>query len=169
MTGLRHWVLKMKYKDKEFLIEEYIVKNKSATQIAIELNIHSSSIYRFLKKFGIEKDKTIIQTDRCLKQQQSLLDKYGINNPILIPGATEKAKATNIEKYGVSTYLNSKDGKERSRVTSLVKYGTEHPFSSKEIQDKQKDTMLFRYNVEKPLQKEEFKDAFKETMKEKYG
>lgn len=48
---------------KEYLIEEYINKNKSSKEISLELNVSDSTILNYLKKFNISTEKNIIDKD----------------------------------------------------------------------------------------------------------
>ena len=169
MTGRRNLGRKMKCKDPDFLVQEYIKNNKSATQIADELGVHSSSIYRYLKKYNIKKDIQNIQNDRCEKQKKILLNKYGVEYPSQIPGSSEKAKATNLKKYGASVFINSEKGVKKKKETSILKYGVEHPTKTEEIRAKMKETMRRRHGVSHPLQSSIFQEKRKNTMVSRYG
>ena len=134
-------------------------------------NIHSS-------KSDIEKQK---END---KRVATLIERYGVSNPMYSAEFKEKLKETNIERYGVENPLLSKEIQEKTIQTKKQKYVSNYmkmvreesykkydgnPFQSKEIRKKIKDTMNEKYGVSHPLQVESFKEKSKKTSIERYG
>lgn len=85
------------------------------------------------------------------KAKQTMINKYGVDNPYKIPKIIEKIKninkskikeslkkqeETNIKKYGYKSYLQTEEFKIKSKNTSLFKYGVDHPMKSNEIKSK---------------------------------
>ena len=81
-------------------------------------------------------------------RKNSLLKKYGIENPFQLEKIKEKSKETRLKKYGDEHYTNL----EKSRQTCLEKYGVEYSFQSRNIRNKSKNTMLIKYGVENAAQ-----------------
>lgn len=85
------------------------------------------------------------------KCRQTMLKRYGVENPYQIPEIIEKIKKTNKEKlqkslykqhqtcfkkYNVMYYIQTNEFKEKSKKTCLDKYSVEHPMKSKIVKDK---------------------------------
>ena len=85
------------------------------------------------------------------KAKQTMIERYGVENPyqikeviekikkinkIKIKNSLQKQEKTNLQKYGVKSYLQAKDFKEKSKQTCLNKYGVEHPMQSELIKSK---------------------------------
>jgi len=60
--------------------------------------------------------------------KQTLQEKYGVDNPMDIPGMSEKRKKYFLEKYGVENPSSNKQVKEKRINTMLERYGIEHNF-----------------------------------------
>lgn len=85
------------------------------------------------------------------KIKKTFMDRYGVDNPVHIPGHSEKVKNTSLEKYGVSHFSLDKNIQDKKKKTSLLKYGVEHPVQSQEIKDKIVNSLesSVKYNTEK--------------------
>ena len=85
------------------------------------------------------------------KYKQTILNKYGVENPYQIPDIIEKIRKinkekiheslkkqeqTNLLKYGVKSYLQTDEIKEKRKHTSLLKYGVDHPMKSDIVKQK---------------------------------
>jgi len=124
------------------------------------------------------------------KTKKALVKKYGVNNPSLIVGNTEKIKRTKIKKYGDESYINrdkqiqtlkerygdnitsytqTNEYKSKVKETSLIKYGVEHFTKSNIVKDKQRETFINNYGVEYNLQDPEIRKRIENTNLEKYG
>lgn len=103
------------------------------------------------------------------KQKQVLLEKYGVENSALIPGAMEKAKQTMRSKYGVDWYTQTDEYKEKVKKTSLEKYGVDSWLSSKDVIEKREATVLERYGVRNVFESEEIKHKIAKHYQDLYG
>ena len=136
---------------KDTLVDLYIVKNLSPTEIEKELGISHSSFTKYIKEFNIVKSKELIK--ECRKRTNLL--KYGVDNPsksavvkTKISSANkinkdiiiEKRRKTKLEKYGSETYNNMKKNQE----TKILNHGD--PYYNG--RDKYKETMLEKYDVD---------------------
>ena len=145
---------------KNTLVDLYIVKNLSPTEIEKELGISHSSFTKYIKEFNIVKSKELIK--ECRKRTNFL--KYGVDNPsksatvktkislankinkdIII----EKRRKTKLEKYGSETYNNMKKNQE----TKILNHGD--PYYNG--RDKYKETMLEKYGVDNGFKLPELK------------
>lgn len=102
-------------------------------------------------------------------QKKSLLERYGVENAALIPGAQDKAKQTGLEKYGSEWYSQTQEFKERVKNTCLEKYEVDHHLKSKDVIDKRIKTTQAKYGVDNVFQSAEIKQKSKQTNLEKYG
>ena len=64
--------------DKKWLFEQYILQNKTATQIAYELNINNTTIGNYLKKHEIEIRYTVGYSMKCIQWLESIMSQEGI-------------------------------------------------------------------------------------------
>ena len=103
------------------------------------------------------------------KTKQSMLKKYGVDNPMKLKDIKEKAYQTNLEKYGVKHPIQNKEIQEKTYQTMQEKYGVKHALQSKKCYNKLKLTMQEKYGVEYALQSENIHNNFIKTMQEKYG
>lgn len=101
--------------------------------------------------------------------QNTIIEKYGVENIMQLKEFRDKVKQTNLEKYGVEYILQSKEAKEKSKDTSLRKYGCEYPAQSDEVKNKIKKTNLEKYGVECTLNSDEVKRKICKTCFNRYG
>lgn len=118
--------------------------------------------------------KVLQVRDRDFEQEhenmkKALLEKYGVDNPVKIPGVPDKIKSTTLERYGKEWYTQTDEYKERVRDVSLEKYGTEHWLSSKEIIDKRKETVKAKYGSDNIFSSEYGKRKIFEYWNSNYG
>jgi hypothetical protein len=121
------------------------------------------------------------------KRTKTLIEKYGVDNPVKNPIIQEKIKKTCEEKYGASSPLASKIIQEKIQQKNLEKYGHHYPLSNKKIQNLARENFL-KNNPDLPdlmwlarqafMEKNQGLNPFqvpdiierkKKTMLEKYG
>jgi hypothetical protein len=73
------------YKNREWLFHNYIVLNKSQTDIAKECNVSFPSIFYFLKKYNIVKETYNIKNSNIDNAKKQCYKKHGVENPFQIP------------------------------------------------------------------------------------
>lgn len=158
---------------KETLAQEYIIKNKTAKEIAKEANLSEATIRRLLKTYSIQKDNG----DRCAciskakqvrtreeinaeisKSKQTSLKKYGVDSPMRCKKVKDNLRQSFSEKYGVDNPAKVNEIKEKIAKTNRQRYGAENPFASEKIKDKIIKTNLTRYGVANPTQCKEIRD-----------
>lgn len=101
--------------------------------------------------------------------KQNLMEKYGVDNIVKIPGSIDKMKNTCREKYGTDWYAQTDSYKESVKSTCLEKYGVDHHLKAKEVIDKRKETVEEKYGVSNVFQSSIIKNKSKQAIKEKYG
>lgn len=135
----------------DFLYSEYVIEEKSVTQIAKESGF----------KKGNYIQKKLIEFNIPLRNSSESRFAKGYIN-------LTKKKCN--EKYGCD-YHTLKESPIRENIYQGVKdkYGVENIFQAKEVKDKIKTTILEKYGVEFISQAQVVKDKFKETCLNKYG
>jgi hypothetical protein len=106
-----------KYKDniltKEFLIEEYVKKEKSAYEISKEINIGVNPILKYIDKFGIKHRsiKEATNLDRCrTKYKKTCMNLYGAENALSKDTIPYKNRnKTVLDRYGVDNVRKHPD------------------------------------------------------------
>lgn len=136
----------------DFLYEEYIVKGKSALEIANENGWESSTIInKQLKRLNIPV--------RNIKQSHYM------------DGYKERIEKTNLKKYGAINPL-SKDtiSFEKKNKTVKEKYGVDNVFQHPEVKEKIKNSNIDRYGAITHLSKKSILyNKYLKTIFEKYG
>ena len=103
------------------------------------------------------------------KLKNSMLKKYGVENPMQLDIFKEKSKQTCLKNYGCEYPSQDKDIREKQMATMQKKYGVSSALQSKKFRDKFTETMQEKYGVSSALQSKKFRDKFTETMQERYG
>ena len=100
-----------------------------------------------------------------IKYTKTLLNNYGVENPMQNLDIKEKIKETNKKLYGTEYYLQSEDKKNKSLKTCIDKYGVENPMQDEIIKEKMISTKkeIYGENFEKITEK------IINTKKEIYG
>ena len=143
------------------LLELYINQNLSREEILSNYNIGLYFFKWILRENNIKKDKSLVQKNI----DKTFLNKYGRTGY----ANRDKIKETLIEKYGVDNPLKSKEIKEKVIATNNKKYGGNAPACSKEVQEKIIKTNLDKYGVENVYASEEIKNKIANTKFERYG
>lgn len=128
--------------DKNDFSQYYIIENHSKEECAKRYGVHSSTISKWIKKFGIAKDPQLVKEGR---------------------------EKTNLKKYGVKNPLLSEDVKKKSLEVIRTRYGVDNVFSSDEIKQKIVETNIKKYGFPRPMKNPEFKKKMSGVLKEKHG
>jgi hypothetical protein len=113
--------------------------------------------------------------ENCWKQnakdslRQTMLDRYGVDNPAKLESVQEKIKATSLEKYGVDNPAKADSIKEKTKLTSLRKYGKTTPLLNDSIKEQTFTTMTSKYGVRYALQNEDSVCRLRNTSYDKFG
>lgn len=102
---------------KEMLEDLYINQNKSSHEVQDLLHIGRKHWKRLVKKYNIVKDPSIIQNNKDSKRKANLLEKYGVDNVMLIPSVQQKRKETIYQKYNGKHYAACEDWKKKHHET----------------------------------------------------
>lgn len=99
----------------------------------------------FLKTCGDE--KCTLETN-LLHKKETMIFRYGVDNPSKSEEIRNKIIQTNIKKYGTKSPLQNNKIKEKTKKTNLEKYGVEIPQLNKEIKKKIYESLV-KTNLEK--------------------
>ncbi len=140
---------------REFLIEEYEIKQRSAANISKELGLDKTRLVKLkLKEYGIiervsPKDFANAKHRQELTKEASLIT-YGVSHHLMAHEIINKRTETIKKKYGVDHIFKSDVIKERQRNTLKDKYGFEYVSQIPKFRKKVSDTNLKRYGVSNP-------------------
>lgn len=143
------------------LKDYYFIQNLSRDKVLDEMHITISCLKHVMKLYDLKKDKSLVQKNI----DKTFLDKYGKTGWV----NHEKAKQTMIEKYGVDNPLKSQEIKEKVKATNNERYGGNAPACSPIVQEKMQNTCLERYGVINPYQSEEIKTKISNTKLIRYN
>lgn len=171
---------------KEELILLYINENKTTREIADMYGITAKRVRRHLKKFNIEKDKSLIEQTRINNaiekstkihiSQEELYELYINQNKTpdeiaAIYNCTGKTIREHIQKHNIekSREDHLKRRFENLKKTSQEKYNTDFPIQNEKVKEKIKQTNIERYGVPNAAQSDIVKQRTKENNIKKYG
>ena len=131
-------------------------------------------------------DKHTYLNDIQQRRQQTMLNRYGVENISHLSDFRKKAQNTTLERYGVRHAFQSSEIRAKSTKTLLERYGVENishlsetrmkaiktievRHGLKNVRKKAEQTMLNRYGVDNASKIPEFRHKAKQTMLDKYG
>jgi len=117
------------------------------------------------------------------KYKQTMIEKYGVDNPIFSTKIKEKIIKTNLKKYNAKTPFESEVIKSKIKKTNIEKYGVEYPLQNQQIYNKCKETYIKKYGslmihariklFEKyngnPFSNPQIQEKIKQTLQKKYN
>lgn len=103
------------------------------------------------------------------KQKQTVLHKYGVDNPMKNKSICEKARKTCLQRYGSEWACSNEDVQAKCEQTNLEKYGVRVPMQNSDIRAKQQETVKSRYGKQFIGQVPEFRDKVHKTCLDRYG
>lgn len=121
----------------------------------------------FINKYGVENPMLLKETKNKIKK--TLMEKFNVEHQMYLKETKEKMKNTIQKKYGEKHFSMCNEIKEKIKKTCLENYGVECFFQSKEFKEKSKATCMLKYNLEFPAQSKEFKEKAKQTNLANYG
>lgn len=104
-----------------------------------------------------------------LKQQQTLMDKYGVDNPMKSKVICAKARQICLNRYGSEWARSNKAVQAKCELTNLSKYGVRVPLQNREIYARMQNTVFERYGTLNVGQVSDFREKAKQTCLSKYG
>ena len=176
-----------KYKDKDFLFTECIVKDRTAQAIGNDFGVSKTTILKYLKRFDIKKpiekhdyeDKDFLFSEYIVKNRsaKAIADDCGVAKHTILSYLKKfdikkdkeaiilAMNTTNKIRYGEKREsLN-----EKRKKTNLEKYGTEFPTQNKTVREKIKQTNLQRYGVEEAGSSKIIRKKIEDTCLQRYG
>ena len=124
-----------------------------------------------LVKYGSK--STLANTDVRAKAKQTMLQRYGAENPMNCESIKNRIEATNIERYGTKTPLANPDIKQKALYTLFTHYGVMNPMDSPELVQKSQEnlraTMLLKYGAPYSMQVPSIVQKISNSVMIKYG
>ena len=165
---------KCKFKKREEIsLHKYGVKN-SAQRPEVRAILSEKTTFG-TEEFEEKKRKTMIErygveqpmhsNDIKDKYKKTVREKYGVDNVSQNPEVRKKIEETNFQKFGNKHYVLSQDCINK-RNEAL---GGKNAFQLDEVKNKSRKTMLSKYGYEYATQSEEIKQKIRDTNIEKYG
>lgn len=147
---------------KEFLEEEYLIKNKSLITISKELGLDKTRlVLSKLKEHNIPQrtlQEALANPTRQEQTRQKSREKYGVEHHLSAKNVIDKRKQTLFNMYGVESIFQTDVMKEKSKITCREKYGSEYASSSLQIRNKVKTTNIKKYGVDNPWKNKDIID-----------
>lgn len=103
------------------------------------------------------------------KQQQTCLERYGVNNGMKVKEIVSKIKANNKKEYGVEWVFQRPEIQQKSVDTFIERYGIRHYTNPEKAKQTIKENNLEKYGVEHTFQRQDVKQKSIETCIERYG
>ena len=128
---------------REWFFKEYCINNTPLKKLCEELGISTTIFYQICQHYNIKKTnqqrleniqktvnelynvKSTLQLPEVRdKSRESLVCKYGVDNPTKSSEVREKIKQTCMQKYGVSNFSQTEEYRIKTYNTNLKKYGS---------------------------------------------
>ena len=103
------------------------------------------------------------------QRQTTMLNIYGVTNPLQNEEIMNKVKATNRQRFGCEFASQNASVKKKVKETNIIRFGVEHPLQHKQIMAQVKVTNIKKYGVESPTQNKEIQNKIKITNIQRYG
>lgn len=126
-----------------------------------------------IEKYGVENPMQIASVQK--KHQKSVLDHYGVDNPRKSQEIVDRGRETCLEKYGATHYHKSDEAKAHMREIMTERYGVDnymksdaHFLTLESALEKSRQTQLERYGAEHYSQSDEAKRTLYERKQKEY-
>jgi len=108
--------------DKLAIINFY--KDNNIKSTCSKFHLKEKHLYEIFVEYNITKHTQEEKTAIMLKNlKQTMIDKFGVDNPTKDKATLQKIKNTCLEKYGVNSYTKTSEYKVKASETCLQKYG----------------------------------------------
>lgn len=120
-----------------------------------------------------------------IKQKETNMKKYGVDNPMKSSIVKEKTKETNLKKYGKEYYVQTDAYKEKVKENNQKNFGVDHTFQrtdvknkisesrknldNNEINAKRAKTNTEKYGIDNVAKLNSIKEKIKQTNLNRYG
>jgi hypothetical protein len=98
------------------------------------------------------------------KINQTVIEKYKVDNIFQLDSVKKKSKKTMINKYGVEYALLSNDILSQMKFKNIKKYGVEYPSQLEYFKEKQRKTLLKNYGVDHYSKTSRFREIASKNM-----
>lgn len=139
--------------------------NKNSNEGFCETCSGETKYFSFNKGYLRHCSKKCISNNQTvkIKLKKTKLLKYGsLNN-------YRKINETILERYGVENISQLPDIKERKKETLIKNFGVDNPLKSEEIKQKQKKSLIRKYGVDNASKLDWVIEKKRKTMLKKYG
>ena len=145
----------------------------SGVKVLVKCDYCGKEVPKIYSNYFNEHNK-IINKDCCLdcipiKQKESNLINYGVENISSLEVIINKRKETNLGRFGYDNPLKSPEIQEKRINTLLINYGVTNPQKSEEIRNKTISTLYKKYSVENLMYSEYIKTKLQNSVFKKYG
>ena len=157
-----------KYAEKPYKedLEYLLLKLNLSRNIILKLfNRSKNTLNKWIKLFNI----TISKDSILKKRKQTNLDRYGVENLMLLNSVKEKIKQTCLQKYGVENQFQNEQIKDKIKKTNLKKYGKTSYTQTDEYINKKIQTNMKKYGVPHHQNLPYIKEKAKKTNLDRYG
>lgn len=104
-----------------------------------------------------------------IKYKQTMLDKYGVDNPMKVHDIYIKARETCKKRYGYEWAVSSDEIQTKIAMTNKIRYGGIRPLQSDVVRSRVSQTILLKYGSKFIGQVPEIRNKAKETCLQRYG
>ena len=94
---------------------------------------------------------TVVNKKRHARSKVAMKERYGVTQPMHVPGAAARKVKTLMKKYGVPNAMFLPQTKEKMKATFMRRLGVDNPFKSESVKRKITATCEERYGVAHPV------------------
>lgn len=183
-----------RYKDNFEDISEEDLKNKleymfyntdmSYDDIKKSCGVSNTRFESTIKKYSIKRTQERINELKINKMRNTMLEKYGVDNPMrceefrnkISVGNSSKTEEqqnqinnkrakTKLDKYGCATFNN----RNKAYQTNIIKYGVKSPVELDYVKTKRIQGSLDKFGVDNPFKSNAVHDRAKNILQDRYG
>jgi hypothetical protein len=150
-----HWAIaKIKRKNKNFSLDSFccveckpskmkeICGNRTKEQYHLQTSRRESTL---MERYGVV--NPIKAPGVLSKRDETVKGRYGVENVFALLEIKDKIKAHNLRTYGVEFYTQSQEYLNKTRETSLAKRGVTHPSQDPAVKEKLRITFMGKYGT----------------------
>ena len=100
---------------------------------------------------------------------KSMIDTYGVSNPMLVPEFKKKQEETMIANYGVSHNSHNPDTIQKRKDTLIEHFGVAHHFQLPEKIEERRENCRQKFGVDHHLQRDDILEKQRQTNLERRG
>lgn len=140
----------------EFEVNIEDLPDYSKTDVVVKCDYCGNEVHKRWINYIIERKRNIVNKDACSncvarKQQDTMLAKYNVRNPMQVQQFKDKLAETNTILYGFTNVSSAPEIRARIAETNIRKYGGIAPTASDAVKRKVASTCLEKYGAKSPL------------------